>query len=219
MSTPSLVNACQVCGAEESLDAMLLRMIGDDEARSLIHDVITMSIPLGSDVVRYLRLHTPLKQKLRMGTISKLLAELVPDVQRTAIERKGRIWPVSPESWRAAFRVVFNAAERGTLALPLQGNGYLYGALVNIADRQEAAVENSREQAVRQRVAQPGARSLDDLVTEGLAQQQAYAQIDRQDDTSASDLAAAERAAAIRRKLAEDLAARKARQQAAEGQP
>lgn len=218
MSTPSLVNACPVCGAEESLDALLLRMIADDEARGLIHDVITMSIPLGSDVMRYLRLHTPQKQKLRMGTIGKVLAELVPDLQRTSIERKGRIWLVSPESWRAAFRTVFGAAEKGTLMLPLQGNGYLYGVLVNIADRQEAAVENSREQAVRQRVVQPGARSLDELVAEGLAPGQIAAQAEQQGNKPATDTEAAERAAAIKRKLAEDLAARKARQQTSEAQ-
>lgn len=218
MSTPSLVNACPVCGAEESLDALLLRMIADDEARGLIHDVITMSIPLGSDVMRYLRLHTPQKQKLRMGTIGKVLAELVPDLQRTTIERKGRVWFVTPESWRAAFRTVFGAAEKGTLMLPLQGNGYLYGVLVNIADRQEAAIENSREQAVRQRVVEPGVRSLDELVADGLAPEQAATQIGQQSEKPA-DPEAAERAAAIKRKLAEDLAARKARQQTPEGRP
>lgn len=219
MSTPSLVNACPVCGAEESLDALLLRMIADEEARALIYVVITLSFPLGSDVVRYLRLHTPTSQKLRMSTISKVLAELVPDVQRTAIEHKGRIWAVSPESWRAAFRVIFDAAERGTLSLPLRGNGYLYGVLVKLTDRQEAALESEREQTARQRTSEAGPRPVGDLVAEGLTTAPSAARIEPEAEQPAADPEAAARAADIRRKLADDLAARRARQQSQEAQP
>ena len=57
--TSPLLNTCQVCGAEESLDAMLARMIDDGEVRRLIADVVTRSMVLGGHVVRYLRLHKP----------------------------------------------------------------------------------------------------------------------------------------------------------------
>jgi len=141
----SLINTCQVCGAEESLDGLLLRMIEDDTVRRLIGDVITKSFPLGGLVVRYLRLHKPEKQKLRMGTVGKLLMELVPDVQRAAIERNGRMWAVSEAQWQAAFQAVFDQAGKGTVVLPLQGNGYLYSVLMRLADRAEAKQEVQTE--------------------------------------------------------------------------
>jgi hypothetical protein len=50
-----MMNACPVCGAEESLDALLVRMIEDDQVHRLIADVVTTSFPLGGPVVRYLR--------------------------------------------------------------------------------------------------------------------------------------------------------------------
>jgi hypothetical protein len=140
-----MVNTCPACGAEESLDALLHRMIDDDEVRRLIAQVVTQSLPLGGLVVRYLRLHKPPKQKLRMSTIQKLLAELVPDVQRSSIERTGRVWAVTLDGWRAAFQAVFDAADKGTLNLPLQGNGYLYSVLVRMADQAEGRAEAQRE--------------------------------------------------------------------------
>jgi hypothetical protein len=140
-----LVNTCPACGAEESLDALLHRMIDDDEVRRLIAQVVTQSLPLGGLVVRYLRLHKPPKQKLRMSTIQKLLAELVPDIQRSAIERTGRVWAVTLDGWRAAFQAVFDAADKGTLNLPLMGNGYLYSVLVRMADQVEGRAEAQRE--------------------------------------------------------------------------
>ncbi|KLN54712.1 hypothetical protein [Variovorax paradoxus] len=210
MSTADLTNVCPVCGAEEGLDVLLLRMFADEVVRQLVAELLTKALPLGDLVVRYMRLHKPAKQRLRMSTVRKLLAELVPDVQRTSIERKGRIWIVSPESWRAAFQIVFDAADKGKLSLPLEGNGYLYGVLVNLADRREAETEQQREQGLRQR--------LDDSapVTTAEAAEVARRVVERE---SAPDPEAAERAAAIKRKLADDLAAKKARLQSQEAQP
>lgn len=145
MSTATLMNTCQVCGAEESLDALILRMIDDDQVRRLIASVLTMSLPLGSQMVRYLRLHKPAKQKLRMDKLAKLLTELVPDIQRTAIERNGRLWVVGPDAWKAALQAVFDAQAKGTLTLPLEGNGYLYSVLMRLADKTEAQQERESE--------------------------------------------------------------------------
>ena len=140
-----LINTCQSCGAEESLDALLQRMVDDDTVRRLVADVVTVSLPLGGMVVRYLRLHKPLKQKLRLSVVSKLLGELVPDLQRNVIERNGRGWAVTPEDWRGAFQVVFDAVDKGTLVPPLQGNGYLYSVLMRKSDRSEAQGEAQAE--------------------------------------------------------------------------
>lgn len=164
MSTTELINTCGVCGAEESLDALLLRMIDDDLVRGLIADVVTASLPLGGMVVRYLRLHKPAKQKLRMSVVGKLLAELVPDIQRNSIERTGRTWLVNGDSWRAAFQAVFDAHDKGTLSVPLQGNGYLYQVLMKIADRGEARQENQVDGERRGRVNQAGAASIGDVL-------------------------------------------------------
>lgn len=200
MSTASFINACPVCGAEESLDALLMRMIDDAEARGLIADVIAASLPLGKDVLRYLRLHTPAKQRLRMTTARKLLAELVPDLQRVAIERKGRIWAVSGDTWKAAFQAIFDLAERGSLTLPLAGNGYLYSVVTRMVDRDEAAAENDREVERRQRVHGAPDAAVSAPIAQVLQSEEA------------PDPEAAARAETIRQQLRDRLAAKKARE-------
>jgi len=200
VSAANLINACPVCGAEESLDALLMRMIDDAEARGLIADVIALSLPLGKDVLRYLRLHKPAKQRLRMATARKVLAELVPDIQRVSNERKGRIWAVSGDSWKAAFQIVFDQADRGALTLPLEGNGYLYGVLAKLADRQEADIEQQREQDRRQRVHSVPAAAVSAPI----------AQVLQPEDVP--DPEAAAKAEAIRQQLRDRLAAKKARE-------
>lgn len=203
MSTPTLVNACPVCGAEESLDALLVRMIDDDTVRRLLAAVLTQSLPLGGLLLRYLRLHKPEKQRLRMSTLEKLLAELVPDMQRTAIQRDGRTWLVSNDSWKAAFNAVFDSVDKGTLRLPLQGNGYLYGVMARMADRQAASAEQERDQTLRTQPRQVGAaKSLDQLVSDGLSPEAAGR---RADAPTGTDPEAAARAAAIRAQLRADL--------------
>lgn len=139
-------NTCQVCGAEEGLDVLILRMIDDDTVRRLIHDTLKLSLPLGAQLMRYIRLHKPPKQRLRMARLQELLTELVTDMQRNVIERHGRAWTVCLDDWRGAFDAVFAAVDKGTLQLPLQGNGYLYQVLTRKADQAEATQEAQREQ-------------------------------------------------------------------------
>lgn len=151
MSAATFTNTCTVCGAEESLDALILRMIDDETVRRLIAQVVSDSLPLGGLVVRYLRLHKPEKQRLRMRIVGQLLAELVPDLQRGVIERTGRSWAVNGDSWKAALQAVFDAQDKGTLTLPLQGNGYLYQVLMNMADKTEAVAEKQTDAQRRNR--------------------------------------------------------------------
>ena len=149
MTTPAFINTCTVCGAEESLDALLHRMIDDDTVRRLIAQVVNDSLPLGALVLRYLRLHKPARQRLRMKIVAQLLAELVPDITRGRIERSGRSWVCDADGWKAALQAVFDAQDKGTLGLPLQGNGYLYTVLMNMADKTEAVLEKQAEQTRR----------------------------------------------------------------------
>lgn len=144
-----LIMTCAVCGAEESLDALLARMIDDNTARGLIADVIAKSLPVGQMVVRYLRLHKPPKQKLRMNRLVVILGEIVADMNAGVIQRHGRDWPVSTDDWRGALEAVFAAVDKGTLIPPLNGNGYLYQVLSRYVDEAEAKVEAQSEQRRR----------------------------------------------------------------------
>ncbi|WP_018715616.1 hypothetical protein [Brachymonas chironomi] len=150
MTSAQLVNTCPVCGAEESLDAMLHRMIQDDEARRLIYEVITRSFVLGGHVARYLRLHKPAKHRLSMTKARTVLAELVPAVTGS-FTRKGREWQLGRDGWDAAFAAVFRQAESGALQLPLSGNAYLFEVAMQLADKAEAAAEKQHEHSLRSR--------------------------------------------------------------------
>ena len=173
MTAAALTNTCSVCGAEESLDALLHRMIDDDTVRRLIAQVVGDSLPLGALVVRYLRLHKPAKQRLRMKIVAQLLAELVPDMTRGRIERSGRSWVCDGDGWKAGLQAVFDAQDKGTLGLPLQGNGYLYQVLMNMAGKTEAVAEKQTDAVRRGRGhtagAQPVGAVLDQLLGEAPA--------------------------------------------------
>ncbi|KRC20195.1 hypothetical protein [Acidovorax sp. Root219] len=139
------VTTCASCGAEESIDALLGRMIDDEEARHLVADVISMSLPVGRELLRYLRLHKPEKQRLRMSRAKTILAELVPDIMATAITRGGRTFLVTMGDWQAGFHAVFAAVDKGTLAVPLAHNNYLYTVVTRTVDRLEAQAEADQE--------------------------------------------------------------------------
>ena len=135
------VNVCASCGAEESIDALLGRMIDDEEARHLVADVISMSLPVGRELLRYLRLFKPEKQRLRMSRAKAILAELVPDIMATAITRGGRTFLVNVADWQAGFAAVFSAVDKGSLVVPLSHHNYLYTVVTRTVDRYEAQAE------------------------------------------------------------------------------
>lgn len=166
MSGIGLLNTCPACGAEESLDVMLGRMIDDDQVRHLIADVLTHGVVLGSQVVSYLRMHKPAKQRLRMAKLAAVLAEIVPDLKRGAITRKGRDWQAPPQVWRDAFAAVVEARDKGTLELPLEGNAYLYEIVMRQSDRAEAVAEKERESAMRSRSHTTGPSGLADVMAD-----------------------------------------------------
>lgn len=164
MSAAHLTHTCPVCGAEESLDALMARMVDDDQVRRLISDVLTCSLQLGSLTLRYLRLHKPPKHRLRLEKVRALLGELLPDMRRLAINRKGRDWPLTLDAWKAGFEAVFDAADKGSLTLPLEGNAYLYEVLLRQADRSEGAAERDTEAQRRSRAHEGGAKGVGELL-------------------------------------------------------
>lgn len=172
----ALVNTCATCGAEESLDALIHRMIDDDQVRRLIADIMTTSLPLGGLVLRYLRLHKPAKQKLRMDKVAKVLSELLGDMQRGTIERKGRGWAIDKEGWKLALEAVFAAELKGSLTLPLDGNAYLYEVVMRLSDKAEGEAEKAAATSSKSRAFQSGAQSIADLAEAAMAGQPVAAQ-------------------------------------------
>lgn len=149
------INSCPSCGAQESLELVLLRSITDDEVQKLVTTIVQASLPLAATVLRYLRLYKTEKQQLRLGTVRKVLAELAPDLARNTITRDDRTWLVTHEQWQQAFQALFDAVKKGTVALPLQHNNYVYSVLCRLAD-QTAAKQEAQAEADR-RAAPPAA--------------------------------------------------------------
>lgn len=148
----SLIN-CPSCGAEMSLDVALTH----EELRRAVHEVLAMSLPLGTLVMRYIALFKPEKNRLAPSRMAKLVLQLLPDMQAATITHKGRAWHMPAESWKLGLEAMLNKAAAGKLGLPLENHNYLYTVLVGLADRAEAAEEASTEAAARTRPSAPTA--------------------------------------------------------------
>jgi hypothetical protein len=133
--------SCPVCNAELSLDVLL----ANEEARAAMARLATASLPLGGLVLRYLALFRPPKRRLSIDRMTSLLLELLPDIERRHVTRKGREWFAEIETWRIALETVMAYRDAGKLTLPLSSHAYLYEVIVGLADKQEAAEERARE--------------------------------------------------------------------------
>lgn len=138
---------CPSCHAEMSLEALL----ESESARRAVARLAEISLPFGALVLRYIALFRPAKRRLSIERMVTLIEELLPDMQRGAIARKGREWEAPTEAWRAAMETVIAARDKGTLSLPLASHGYLYEVLAGLADKQEAREESAREKQARSR--------------------------------------------------------------------
>jgi hypothetical protein len=137
--------SCLACNAELSLDVLLEH----EEARAAMGRLVQLT--MGSLVLRYVALFRPAKRRLSIDRTVSLLLELLPDMERGAITRKGRDWTVGPDTWRAGFEQMLAARDKGSLTLPLSSHGYLYEVLVGLADKAEAQAERETEEDRRQR--------------------------------------------------------------------
>ncbi len=140
---------CPSCHAEMSLEALL----ESESARRAVARLAEISLPFGALVLRYIALFRPAKRRLSIERMVTLIEELLPDLQRGAIARKGREWAAPTDAWRAALETVLAARDKGTLSLPLSSHGYLYEVLSALADKHEATAEREREQGRRNRSA------------------------------------------------------------------
>lgn len=151
MSALNLLSTCPTCGSEESLDSLLHRLIDEDTTRRILAEIVTLSLPLGGKIVRYIRLHKPAKHVLRVEKIGALLQELAPDLRRGVINVNSRDWAAPVQIWSDALDEVFRAQNTGTLNLPLKGNGYLYAVITRLSNSIEASAERAREIERQQR--------------------------------------------------------------------
>lgn len=141
MADPILVNVCPTCRAVEALSSVIQRSIDDPEVLRLLADLMAgTDFVLGGTVLRYVELFTPPKHALSWARVRKVIQALVPVIQSGQVMRGERRLQVTVPMWQEAFASVFAAAEKGSLKLPLGGDGYLMAAVTNIA---EAAAEKA----------------------------------------------------------------------------
>lgn len=160
---------CPACQAEASLEVLLGREV---DARA-VAGFIERRVAFGELMVRYIALFRPLKRRLGIARMVLLIEELLPDIERGAITRKGRDWAAPRDSWRAALETVLLKRDKGDLVLPLTSHGLLYEVLVGTAERHERRDEAEREERRRgQRPAGPVAdapRNLASIATDLVA--------------------------------------------------
>jgi hypothetical protein len=133
--------ACPSCGAEMDLDVLLAA----EESRQAVARLCTLALPLARVLLPYIRLFRPASRAMSVARMVSLLDLLWPDLQRQAITRAGRDWPVPHEAWQAGIETVLAARDAGKLVLPLKSHGYLYEVLAAAADKAEAQAERTRE--------------------------------------------------------------------------
>lgn len=124
-----------------SLDVALTH----EELRRAMHDLLLISLPLGSLVMRYVNLFRPAKNRLSGDRMARLVGELVPDIQRSAITHRGREWAMPIDGWKTGLETMLERASNGKLDLPLDSHAYLYTVLAGLAEKVEAQAEAERE--------------------------------------------------------------------------
>lgn len=139
--------ACPVCGSEFDI-AVVFAAEADQQA---LARMAAVSIPLGARVLQYIGLFAPAKQRLTAAKKIKLMLQLLPDLERQAINYKGRDWPVPLSAWAQGIDQMLAARDAGRLDTPMKGHNYLYAILAGMADRHEAAAEAKREEDARLR--------------------------------------------------------------------
>lgn len=154
---------CPVCAAELTIEQLFVNA----ETRQAFARLASISLPMGVKLLMYVGLFAPAKNRMAVARKVKLIEELLPDVLRGAIERKGREWQVSHDDWREAIDRMLAARDARKLSLPLTGHNYLYEILVDMADKAEAIDERTQERQRLERAKRGGSAgpvSAGDLV-------------------------------------------------------
>lgn len=137
--------ACPACGSELTLEHLL----GSADDERAFARLVALSVPLADLVLRYVNLFTPPKQRLTLRKKVRLIAQLLPDLQRGAITHKGRDWAAPHSAWAQAIEQMLSKRAAGSLQLPMTGHGYLYAVLAGMADKLEGQAEAQHEADAR----------------------------------------------------------------------
>ncbi|MES2948658.1 MAG: hypothetical protein V4858_08960 [Pseudomonadota bacterium] len=129
--------ACPVCGTELTLAQLFTH---EDTQRAFAR-LASVSIPLGARVLQYCTLFAPPKTRLTVAKQVKLILTLLPDLERQAINHRGREWAAPIAAWAQAIDQMLTARDTGRLDLPMKGHGYLHSILMGLADKVEATAE------------------------------------------------------------------------------
>lgn len=151
---------CPSCNAEMPLDVMLTHQ----ESRGALARLVAISVPHGQLVLRYLALFQVGQRRLQQRRVVSLLEELLPDMERGAIERHGRLWAAPPVAWRDALERVLESRDKGQLTLPLTSHGYLYQVIAATSDKAEARQEQAVDEHRRSRAHEAGAAPMSELL-------------------------------------------------------
>ena len=156
--------SCPACGAEMTLDVLLAH----EDSRRMLARLVTVGVPLGALVMRYIGLFRPGKRQLTHGRVVTLIDQMLPDMERAAIERKGRLWAAPREVWRVSLEAVLEARDKGALDLPLRSHGYLYEVIASHAGKGEAQAERDVEAQRRARAHVAGPAPLAEVLAPSL---------------------------------------------------
>ena len=116
-------------------------LFGHAEDRRAFERLAGVLMPIPAVVSRYLDLFKTPVHRLSITKKSKLLLQLLPDIDRGAIKFRGREWKAPLPAWEAAIEQMLAMRDSGRLDLPMKSHAYLYSILMGMADKLEATFE------------------------------------------------------------------------------
>jgi hypothetical protein len=181
-----------------SLELLLQR---EADARAVLR-LLERGLPMGSQVMQYVALFRPAQRRLGLARMASLVDELLVDIERQAVTRKGRDWVAAQPVWAAALQTVLGMRDAGKLRLPLTSHGLLHEVICGLSGQDEARAERERETDRRARRGTGGRTAGPVDMAQALA-----GAADAAAGASAAEEADEAQAAEAHRKVAEALAA------------
>lgn len=118
-------------------------LFSHEDDRRAFHRLAAVCLPrpIVTEVVKYLDLFRPPVHRLSLSKKTKLLLQLLPDLERQGITHRGREWAAPWAAWVAAIEQMLTMRDSGRLELPMKSHAYLYAILMGLADKAEATFE------------------------------------------------------------------------------
>ena len=133
--------ACPICGTELTI----IQLFASETTQMAVSRMIAVGMPLGAKVLEYVTLFAPPKTRLTVPKQIKIMLQLLPDLERRAINHRGREWAAPLTSWAQAIDQMLASRDAGRLELPMSNHGYLYSIITGLADKVEARAETQAE--------------------------------------------------------------------------